>query len=167
MQQVRAGDRLPEKTMLAQVPMYIKLKTRSEENNHAGDACSPVDKFLKSIQQRALNMALLQDTQYGMLQQDPEHAVSAQQFFHHLMETEDTLLKERKRRILPGSVVSTQNMLFDSKDRRTDRPHSNINMAGMFGKRREHPRLYFQNPARRTSFRLKGGKLFSPRMLRA
>lgn len=65
---------------------------------------------------------------------------------------------------LPVSVVSTQNVLFDSEDLRTDRLHSNINMAGVTGIGEEHPRFYFQNPAGRKSFRFKGEKGFAPRI---
>lgn len=49
------------------------------------------------------------------------------------MDTEKILLKERKRGSLPGSVISTQNVVFDRKDVRFERLHSKINMAVMTG----------------------------------
>lgn len=57
----------------------------------------------------------------------------AQQFSYYLMDTEKILLKERKRGSLPGSVISTQNVVFDRKDVRFERLHSKINMAVMTG----------------------------------
>ena len=45
-----------------------------------------------------------------------EYAVLAQQLSYYTMETEGVLLRERKRRSLPGRVAGTDNAMFTSED---------------------------------------------------
>ena len=147
---LRSGERLQVKMLLDEVPGFEGLKLRAEENNHAGDAKNPNDKFLKSVQQRCINMARVQAVLYPQLVN--EYAVLAQQLFYYTMDTEGVLLRERKRRSLPGNVAETENAMFTSEDLKRDQQVSKINSAGLFHRKNMS---HFPNPAGHKSFKFK------------
>ena len=151
LRRLKAGERLQCKLMLEGVPTYEGLKQRSEDNNHGQDARNMGDKFLKTIQQRCLNMARVQAALFGQV--EGQYAVLAQQLFYYTVETEGVILRERKRRSLPGSVQDTEHALFTAEDLRKDQQVAKINSAGMiYRKNMSH----FPNPAGHKSFKYKG-----------
>ena len=115
--------------MLEDVPVYTGLKTRAEDNNHQGDAKAYLDKMLKAQQQRLINMTRIMATLYGGIT-SPDYQVLAQQMFYYLLESENQILTERKKRSIPGSTVSSTNVLFTAEDLRHDKQVAQINAAG-------------------------------------
>ena len=62
-----------------------------------------------------INMLRMVATAHGvMAAAGEEYNLLAQQLFFYLKETEDQLLRERKRRSIPGSIPATQNGLFSA-----------------------------------------------------
>ena len=140
---------MPVQTLLEGLPCFTGLKARAEDNNHQADSRSTVDKFLKQLQQRLLHscraLAYLHGAGLGSipeehLETDPR--IVSQQFFMFLYETEEMILKERKRRSSPGSVTEKENVLFKKEDLAIDKQNAAVNAAGMAPHHLE--RYYFQ-----------------------
>ena len=122
--------------------MYAGLKVRAEDNNHAGDARSSVDKLLKAQQQKVLNFMRMVACLYPAVS-SPEYAVLAQQLFFGLAEFESTIVKERKRRSIPQAVPTTANGLFTKQDLSISKDQAAINMAGVPYEHRKSPQCRF------------------------
>ncbi len=78
-------------------------------------------------------MARLQAVQYAYLQelQGQEGApILGQQVWYYILETEQLILKERKRRSIPGAVVEQSNALFNQEDLKRDKQVLAVNQAG-------------------------------------
>ena len=96
--------------MLDKIPVFPGLNTRAEDSNHGGDGRMAGDKWLKALQQRLLNMGRVQAALYGAVAATPGAGVLAQQAFCYTLETEQLVLKERKRRSMPQSVAETSSL---------------------------------------------------------
>ena len=129
-QRAAAGDRFPAAAMLEECPVYEGLKQRAETNNHSQDAKSWSDKQLKGYQQRCLNILRVIATIYPSLQ-SADVGVGLQQLFYYVLETEHLLLRDRKRKSIPGSVADNHNVLFTGEDLKAERQVQQINAAGM------------------------------------
>ena len=104
LKKVSEGDKFPAGSLLEEVPIYQGLKTKAEENNHGQDGKSQQDKMLKGWQQRMLNMARVLATLYRAIKgAGAAYDVATQQLFYYILETEAQLLKERKKRSVPGA----------------------------------------------------------------
>jgi hypothetical protein len=127
-QSATTGGRLPWKAVLATVPVYAGLKARAEDNNHAGDSKSGMDRLLKGFQQKQLNvLRMIACLQEGVQGQD--YQVLHQQLFFAVLEVEQQLMRERKKRSIPGSVPLTTNGLFSKEDLAVDKQQQQINSA--------------------------------------
>ena len=145
LQAVNAGQRLPWKAVLSGIPLYSQLKHRAEDNNHGGDAKAPVDRLLKSYQQKCLNVArMVACLQKGI--QAPEYAVLGQQLFYAVLELEQGIMKERKRRSIPGAVPQTANGLFSKEDLAIEKSQRDINVAGIESVLSKDPRRQCRFP---------------------
>ena len=134
-QSATSGGRLLWKNVLATVPVYAGLKARAEDNNHAGDGKTAVDKMLKGFQQKQLNiLRMIACLAEGVQGQD--YQILHQQLFFAVLEVEQQVLRERKRRSIPGSVPQTTNGLFTKEDLAVDKQQQQINSApgAKFGK---------------------------------
>ena len=128
------GERLDLKSLLDAVPLWQGLKARSEENNYRNDKQAPHDKFLRSMQQRVLNVIRIFTMLHTILAQaDAEVCSVSQQLFLYLLNIEEDILKERKRRSIPSSVVQTENVLFGQEDLKQDALVNKVNRAGFNG----------------------------------
>jgi hypothetical protein len=134
LKRVLAGTKLALGPILAEVPVFYGVKQKAEENNHGQDSKSPGDKWLRALQQRLLNLARLQAVEYAYLQglqEDSQEAcILGQQVWYYIMETEQLVLKERKRRSIPGTVVETDNTLFQKDDLQRQKEAQLVNQAG-------------------------------------
>ena len=73
-------------------------------------------KRLKGWQQRMLNMARVLATLYRAIKEaGADYDVATQQLFHCILETEAQLLKERKKRSVPGAT-EVPTALFTQED---------------------------------------------------
>jgi hypothetical protein len=110
-QKLARDERLDVKNMLEQIPTFEGLRQRALENNHRQDAKGLMDKYLKGLQQKLLNILRVQVVLHSVLlhcENEDVVALSQQQFLY-LLEVEDCLLKERKKLSIPGAVVSSNN----------------------------------------------------------
>jgi hypothetical protein len=163
LKRVGAGEKFPARSLLEEVPLYEGLKSKAEENNHGLDGRSQQDKMLKAWQQRMLNVARVLATLYPALKEaGSDYDVASQQLFYYVLETESQLLKERKRRSVPGAAAEVSNALFTQEDLKRDKQVWQLNQAGMLdgGKAWAPLTLYFRNPAGNKSFRFRGGSSF-------
>jgi hypothetical protein len=137
---------------------YTGLKARAEENNHQGDGRSAQDKYLKSLQQRLLNMLRMLATLHPFISQkgNKDYEVLSQQLFYYVAETELEVLRERKRRSIPGAVAESTNVLFTSTDLTVDRTVQNINGAGGALLFENNSMPYFPTPTGFKHWRRKG-----------
>ena len=134
LQHVQQGTRLPWRQILSEVPTFQGLKARAEDNNHGADAKAPQDRLLKSLQQKVLNLQRMQACLFvGLAEPANEYTVLLQQTFYATAELENTLLKERKRRSIPGAVPTTQHGLFSKEDLSIEKQQAAVNAAGMYG----------------------------------
>ena len=159
LKKVLSGEKFPAKSLLEEVPRYEGLKCKAEENNHGQDGRSPQDKLLKSWQQRLLNMARVVATLYpAMKDVGEDYDVATQQLFFYILETESQVLKERKRRSIPGAAIEVSNALFTQDDLKRNNQVYQVNQAGLsrVGRVRTPLMLYFRNPTGHKSFRFRG-----------
>jgi hypothetical protein len=162
---VKAGEKMKASLMLDKIPVFTGLKTRAEDNNHGGDGRMAGDKWLKALQQRLLNMGRVQAALYGAVAATPGAGVLAQQAFYYTLETEQLVLKERKRRSMPQSVAETSNALFTTEDLKASSQQWRINQAGVLLPGKITSWRCFPNPTGNKAFRFKGskGRAWQPR----
>ena len=103
---VKAGDRLPLAAVLSDIPLFQGLKVKAEENNHAQDARSQGDRWLRGIQQRLIQVQRLIAALYCLQQAGEDSGTLLQQLFL-AAESEWAILQERTRRSIPGCVPQT------------------------------------------------------------
>ena len=159
LKKIAAGDKFPAKTLLDEVPVFEGLKSKAEDNNHGQDSRSPQDKMLKAWQQRMLNMARVVACLYPAMKDFGEdYDVATQQLFFYILETESQVLKERKRRSVPGAAIEVSNALFTQDDLKRNNQVYQVNQAGLsrVGRVRTPLMLYFRNPAGNKSFKFRG-----------
>ena len=116
--------------LLEQVPQFEGLKLRAEDNNHRQDSRRPSDKMWKGFQQRLLNILRVLTAMHTTIEVDELKSIS-QQLFFYVAETEHQLFLQRKKESVPGSVIQTKNVLFNSEDLKMERQFNNINRAGI------------------------------------
>ena len=156
---VAQGERLDVKSFLQAVPVFKGLKQRSEENNHKSDSRNQTDKWLKAHQQRLLNVLPVHAPLHCVLQKaGPEVQAMSQQLWWYLLETENQVLRERKRLSLPGTVQEQANVLFTAEDLRLQNQAQKINQAGTFPSRRKMWHFPIPPGARPFKYRSSGGK---------
>ena len=161
LKRVAQGDRLPLKSILNNVPAFSGLPRKAQDNNHGADGRSQADRWLKGIQQRLLTSLRLLAAVYeggGAQHGDGQVAVLLQQAFYYVYETEEQVLRERKRRSLPGSVANTANPLFGAEDLRQSRAQQQLN--GVTARRRSWS--CFPTYAGKGGPRYKGGRGRAP-----
>ena len=106
-----------------------------------------------------LNMGRVLATLYPALKAaGQEFYMAEQQLFYYVLETEAQLLRERKKRSIPGAAVDLGNSLFNSEDLARDKKVWQVNQAGVraFLNVRNELNSYFPNPAGSKSFKFKG-----------
>ena len=133
MDQSKSGTlKLDTKSLLEQVPIWENLKVKAEENNHRSDHKSAMDKTLKSAQQKWVNMLRLLAALHSTLTEaPPEIQGLSQQLFAYAPGAETDLVKESKRRSIPGTIQQP-NGLFSNEDIRTANDTIKINRQSGF-----------------------------------
>jgi hypothetical protein len=155
LKKVVTGERMDVKSFLNPLPVFDKLKSRAEENNHKADAKNYQDKVLRGFQQRLLNMIRAQAALHTVLLQAADEVVAvAQQQFLYMLETEHAILEERKRGSIPGAVQEQGNLLFTADDLRAEKQVLKINNAGM--SYRLGRKSYFQTDTGSKQWKFKG-----------
>ena len=126
-----SADRLDVKALLEKVPVWHGIKRRAEDNNHRMDSRSPGDKFLKSLQQKVLNVLRIHALLHTACSQsgDAEVCSVSQQLFMYLAQVETELVQERKRRSIPGAVQVQDNVLFTTEDLKIQTVSQKINSS--------------------------------------
>ena len=160
LKRVLEGHKLAVAPVLSEVPVFHGLKQRAEDNNHGQDGKSMADKWLKALQQRLLNLAM-QAVEYAYLQglqDDAEEAsVFGQHLWYYIMETEQVILKERRIRSIPGTVVETENTLFQKDDLQRQKDAQLVNQAGtVITVPARKDMLYFPTPPGSKGFKFNG-----------
>ena len=88
--------------------------------------------MLKGLQQKVLHilrtLALLHPIYVAA--GDPESLQFAQQLWLFVLNVEEDLVKERKRRSIPNSVQQTEHVLFGNEDLKVDSAVDKVNQAG-------------------------------------
>ena len=133
MQRITSGCRFPTRTTFADTPAFAGLKCQAENKNHLADGRSAADRWLRGLQQRVLHLLRFQAVQHQTLSQAGEEAkVFSLKVFTFMAELEAIILKERKRRSLPGTVNQVENALFSKEDLQAQKNQEQINQAGVF-----------------------------------
>ena len=99
------------------------------------------------------------------LQDDAQEAsVFGQKLWYYIMETEQVILKERKGRSIPGTVVETENTLFQKDDLKRQKESQLVNQAGtIITVPARQDMLYFPTPPGSKGFNFKKkGSLRAP-----
>ena len=91
-----------------------------------------MDKTLKGLQQRFINIARVVAALHTTLPDQGDIQACSQMLFWYLLQSEDAVLRERKRLSIPGSVVDNSNAMFTAEDLKNERNWLQINRAGMF-----------------------------------
>ena len=118
---------LEPKSLLEQLPLWQGVKDKAENNNHRTDGSRPQDRLLKQLQQKVLGLLRVYPCLHACLQQEEELALG-QQFFGLLLALEHSVITERKKASIPGSLQET-NVLFSPEDIRNDKRRSDVNRA--------------------------------------
>ena len=122
--------RLDVKFLLDQVPVWNGIKQRAEENNHRQDNKSQVDKVLKTVQQKWLNVLRVHAALHSALSGAPPEVLAlSQQLFAYCCLAEADLVKERKKRSIPTAIAQS-NGLFSQEDMKLARETTAINRQG-------------------------------------
>ena len=132
LQKLRSGEKLEARKLLEELPVFRGLKIKAEDNNHKLDSKSQHDRLLKGLQQRCINTMRGYAAIHSLLDQsDPEVQAVSQQLFWYMAETEQQILKERKKNSIPFTAQDNSNVLFSTEDLKVERNALNINRAGM------------------------------------
>ena len=133
--------------------MYCGVKERSETNDQLQDSMDKHDRILKGLQQKVLGLQRIYPLLHGTIG-DEEAVQLGQMFFGLLLQFEDSILTERKKASIPGSLLQ-DNVLFTQEDIRIEKRKMEVNRAsGMFPP--PERRFYFQIGSGPKSFRWKG-----------
>jgi hypothetical protein len=158
LKQTAGGAKLPWKQILAELPLYQGLKQRAEDNNHGADGRSQGDKLLKGIQQKLLHFMRMLATIYTQLEQVPEDfRILGQQLFFGMSELEQNVLRERKRRSIPGAIPTTANGLFTKEDLAVEKAQQQLNQAGTPPPFQKREMWCFPTPPGSRPWKFKGG----------
>ena len=113
------------------LPLLKGLKIRAEDNNHRGDAKAQHDCILKALWKKVLHLVRALVLMHPvMVEVGEETKVLSQQQFLLLLNMEDEIVKERKKRSIPGSVQATDNCLFKQEDLKNDAAVAKVNAVG-------------------------------------
>ena len=160
---------LEARSLLEQMPVWKLVKERSEVNNHRQDSMRQQDKILKGLQQKVLGLMRIYPLLHSAIG-DEENVLLGQMFFGLLLQFEETILQERKRQSIPGSLQQ-DNVLFTPEDMKIEREKTQLNKlpgrydfkgsSGVF--QFQEKRFYFQIGSGPKGFRWKpkGWKGFS------
>ena len=109
-----------------------RTQDQGEDKNHRADSKGAWDRVLKGLKQNFLHvlrtLALLHPIYLAAV--DPEALQLAQQLWLFVLNVEEDLVKERKRRSIPNSVQQTEHVLFGNEDLKVDSAVSKVNQAG-------------------------------------
>ena len=162
LQRATAGERLDVKQLLEVLPTFAGLKVRAEENNYRGDGKSQSDRWLKSLQQKILNLLRIYVAIHTTIAEggSPELVAASQQLFLYVLNVEDDIVKERKKRSIPNSVQVQENALFKAEDLKNEQMVTKVNRAGWSGFTSflGKGRWYFPKPPGNRSWKFKGGR---------
>ena len=159
LERLQAGGRAEVRRLLEQVPVFRGLKARSEDNNHKAESKGTYDKLLKSSKQRLLNLGRVQVALHSLLRQvSPEAVVLSQMQWMYMMETENLILKERKKASIPASVAESGNALFSMEDLKHEKQVMQINRAGYGMFPTGYKWSYFQTVPGLRSWKFRPGK---------
>ena len=150
---LKGSLQLDARALLEQMPVWKGVKERSETNNHRQDSMDKHDRILKGLQQKVLGLQRIYPLLHGTIG-DEEAVQLGQMFFGLLLQFEDSILTERKKASIPGSLQQ-DNVLFTQEDIRIEKRKMEVNRAsGMFPP--PERRFYFQIGSGPKSFRWKG-----------
>ena len=125
--------------VLQRVPKYDGVPARAPENNHRGDAKSPLDKQLRNYQNTVLHLVRLLGTAYSG---GPNARVQFQQAWQLLGEVYLKLGNHRKELSIPGSVGPAGPTLFGKEEIQQAALRSRVNLAG------KQPMKFYPGPKR-------------------
>ena len=149
LEKVSGGYRFPIRSTLHDLPCYNGLKRQAEVNNHLRDGQGQGDRWLRGVQQRVLHllrfMAAAHDLRAAGAGSE-EQKLLALKTFTFLAELEQVVLRERKRRSLPGSVLQQENTLFSKEDLSGMREQRAIDTAGTPQSHQEQPHTRQERP---------------------
>ena len=134
--QVALGKRKLElRSVLEDLPKFTSLPTRAPENNFRGDGRKEIDKTMRTWQQQILHMLRMQAVVYaGGFDAEPEDLKRLhQQLFQLMCELYHRMSAHRKESSVPGSVATTEAVLFEKEELQNVAQTQRVNQMGRKG----------------------------------